>query len=82
MVVTSRCWFGRPVQWNLIKAVTDAITDTQRVWLDDSQIYQILATKSYGLSRFGCSVRIDADWLLENAAWCAGRSCDGLGFYP
>jgi Holliday junction resolvase RusA-like endonuclease len=46
---------------NLIKAVTDAITDTQQVWLDDSQIYQILATKSYALNASGCSVRIDAD---------------------
>jgi Holliday junction resolvase RusA-like endonuclease len=45
---------------NLIKAVTDAITDTQRVWLDDSQICQISATKSYALNASGCSVRIDA----------------------
>lgn len=45
---------------NLIKAVTDAITDTQRIWLDDSQICQISATKTYALNRFGCSVRIDA----------------------
>jgi crossover junction endodeoxyribonuclease RusA len=46
---------------NLIKAVTDAITDTQRVWLDDSQICAISATKSYALNACGCSVRIDAD---------------------
>ena len=46
---------------NLIKAVTDAITDTQRVWLDDSQICQISATKTYALNASGCSVRIDAD---------------------
>ena len=45
---------------NLIKAVVDAITDTQRVWLDDSQICQISATKSYALNASGCSVRIDA----------------------
>ena len=45
---------------NLIKAVVDAITDTQRVWLDDSQICQISATKSYALNAVGCSVRIDA----------------------
>jgi len=45
---------------NLIKAVIDAITDTQRVWLDDSQICQISATKSYALNASGCSVRIDA----------------------
>ncbi len=45
---------------NLIKAVTDAITDTQRIWLDDSQICQISATKTYALNRSGCSVRIDA----------------------
>jgi Holliday junction resolvase RusA-like endonuclease len=46
---------------NLIKAVTDAITDTQRVWLDDSQIYQITAVKTYALYASGCSVRINAD---------------------
>ena len=46
---------------NLIKAVTDAITDTQRIWLDDSQICQITATKTYALQRSGCSVRINAD---------------------
>lgn len=45
---------------NLIKAVVDAITDTQRVWLDDSQICQISATKSYALNASGCSVRINA----------------------
>ena len=45
---------------NLIKAVVDAITDTQRVWMDDSQICQISATKSYALNASGCSVRIDA----------------------
>lgn len=46
---------------NLIKAVTDAITDTQRVWLDDSQVYQITATKTYALQHSGCSVRINAE---------------------
>ena len=46
---------------NLIKAVTDAITDTQRIWLDDSQICQITATKTYALQHSGCSVRINAD---------------------
>lgn len=46
---------------NLIKAVTDAITDTQRVWLDDSQICTVSATKTYALNACGCSVRIDAD---------------------
>ena len=46
---------------NLIKAVTDAITDTQRIWLDDSQICHINATKSYALNASGCSVRIDAE---------------------
>jgi Holliday junction resolvase RusA-like endonuclease len=46
---------------NLIKAVTDAITDTQRIWLDDSQICQLTATKTYALQRSGCSVRINAD---------------------
>ena len=46
---------------NLIKAVTDAITDTQRVWLDDSQVYQITATKTYALQHSGCTVRINAD---------------------
>ena len=46
---------------NLIKAVTDAITDTQKVWLDDSQIYQITAVKTYALYASGCSVRINAD---------------------
>jgi Holliday junction resolvase RusA-like endonuclease len=46
---------------NLIKAVTDAITDTQRVWLDDSQICQITATKTYALQAIGCAVRISAD---------------------
>jgi crossover junction endodeoxyribonuclease RusA len=46
---------------NLIKAVTDAITDTQRIWLDDSQICRISATKTYALNATGCSVRIDAD---------------------
>jgi Holliday junction resolvase RusA-like endonuclease len=46
---------------NLIKAVTDAITDTQRVWLDDSQVCFISATKSYALDAVGCSVRISAE---------------------
>ena len=46
---------------NLIKAVTDAITDTGRIWADDRLIYQISATKSYALNASGCSVRIDAD---------------------
>jgi Holliday junction resolvase RusA-like endonuclease len=46
---------------NLIKAVTDAITDTQRVWIDDSQIYQITAVKTYALQQSGCSVRINAE---------------------
>ena len=46
---------------NLIKAVTDAITDTQRVWLDDSQICQITATKTYALQAVGCAVRISAE---------------------
>jgi Holliday junction resolvase RusA-like endonuclease len=46
---------------NLIKAVTDAITDTQRVWLDDSQIYEITATKTYALYQSGCSVSINAE---------------------
>ena len=46
---------------NLIKAVTDAITDTQRIWLDDSQICTVSATKTYALNASGCSVRIDAD---------------------
>ena len=45
---------------NLIKAVTDAITDTQRVWLDDSQIYEITATKTYAMNAVGCSVFISA----------------------
>ena len=46
---------------NLIKAVTDAITDTQKVWLDDSQIYQITAVKTYALYASGCSVSINAE---------------------
>ena len=46
---------------NLIKAVTDAITDTQKVWLDDSQIYQITAVKTYDLQQSGCSVSINAE---------------------
>jgi Holliday junction resolvase RusA-like endonuclease len=46
---------------NLIKAVTDAITDTQQVWLDDSQICQITATKTYALQAVGCAVRISAE---------------------
>ena len=46
---------------NLIKAVTDAITDTQKVWLDDSQICFISATKSYALDAVGCAVRISAE---------------------
>ena len=46
---------------NLIKAVTDAITDTQQVWLDDSQICQITATKTYALQAVGCAVRISSE---------------------
>ena len=45
---------------NLIKAVTDAITDTQRIWLDDSQICEITATKTYAMNAVGCSVFISA----------------------
>ena len=46
---------------NLIKAVTDAITDTQRVWLDDSQVYEIAASKIYGLKGTGCRVAINSE---------------------
>ena len=46
---------------NLIKAVTDAITDTQRVWLDDSQIWVIKASKTYALQAVGCAVKISAE---------------------
>ena len=46
---------------NLIKAVTDAITDTQRVWLDDSQICEITATKTYAINAVGCSVGIRSE---------------------
>jgi Holliday junction resolvase RusA-like endonuclease len=46
---------------NLIKAVTDAITDTQRIWLDDSQICEITATKTYAINAVGCSVGIRAE---------------------
>ena len=50
---------------NLIKAVTDAITDTQKVWLDDSQICEITATKTYALNAVGCSVRISCEKNVE-----------------
>jgi crossover junction endodeoxyribonuclease RusA len=46
---------------NLIKAVADAITDTQKVWLDDSQICEITGTKTYALYQSGCSVSINAE---------------------
>ena len=46
---------------NLIKAVTDAITDTERIWLDDSQICEITATKTYAIYAVGCSVFISAE---------------------
>ena len=46
---------------NLIKAVTDAITDTQKVWLDDSQICEITATKTYAINAVGCSVGIRSE---------------------
>ena len=46
---------------NLIKAVTDAITDTQRVWIDDSQVYEITARKIYGLNWTGCRVAINPE---------------------
>lgn len=46
---------------NLIKAVTDAITDTQTIWFDDSQICQIQATKTYATDRSSCSIRIWSD---------------------
>ena len=46
---------------NLIKSVTDAITDTQRIWLDDSQICEITATKTYAINAVGCSVGIRAE---------------------
>ena len=52
---------SKPDLDNLIKAVTDAITDTERIWLDDSQICTVSATKTYALNASGCSVRIDAD---------------------
>ena len=51
----------KPDLANLIKAVTDAITDTQRVWLDDSQIYEITARKIYGLKGTGCRVAINSE---------------------
>jgi Holliday junction resolvase RusA-like endonuclease len=46
---------------NLIKAVTDAITDTKKIWLDDSQICEITATKTYAMNAVGCSVFISAE---------------------
>jgi Holliday junction resolvase RusA-like endonuclease len=46
---------------NLIKSVTDAITDTQRIWLDDSQICEITATKTYAMNAVGCSMFISAE---------------------
>ena len=52
---------SKPDLDNLIKAVTDAITDTQKVWLDDSQICEISATKTYALQQSGCSVRINTE---------------------
>ena len=51
---------SKPDLDNLIKAVTDAITDTQRIWLDDSQICEITATKTYAITAVGCSVFISA----------------------
>ena len=52
---------SKPDLDNLIKAVTDAITDTQRIWLDDSQICEITATKTYAMNAVGCSVFISAE---------------------
>ena len=58
----ARIWHqNKPDIDNLIKAVTDAITDTQKVWLDDSQICEITATKTYGINAVGCSVSISAE---------------------
>jgi Holliday junction resolvase RusA-like endonuclease len=51
---------SKPDLDNLIKAVTDAITDTQHIWLDDSQICEITATKTYAMNAVGCSVFISA----------------------
>ena len=52
---------SKPDLDNLIKAVTDAITDTKQIWLDDSQICEITATKTYAMNAVGCSVFISAE---------------------
>lgn len=45
---------------NLTKAVMDALTDTKRVWRDDSQVQDLLVSKRYvgKLGATGCRIRI------------------------
>lgn len=43
---------------NLAKAVLDAITDTQRIWVDDAQVSSLIVSKQYALNEEGCKIRI------------------------
>lgn len=43
---------------NLAKAVLDAITESQRFWVDDSQIVSLRLTKQWTTGRPGCAIEI------------------------
>jgi Holliday junction resolvase RusA-like endonuclease len=39
----------RPDIDNLVKAVMDAVTDTELFWFDDSQVVELLVSKSWSM---------------------------------
>lgn len=43
---------------NLAKAVMDAISDTGKVWRDDSQVASMTLTKTYSHASHGCRIHI------------------------
>jgi Holliday junction resolvase RusA-like endonuclease len=53
------CWpTTAPDLDKLLRLVDDAITDAGVVWLDDAQVVEIRARKTYAAGTPGCSIRI------------------------
>lgn len=49
----------KPDADNLAKAVLDAISDTQRVWVDDAQVVQLAVSKSWTSGESGLQLEIE-----------------------
>lgn len=50
----------KPDADNLAKAVLDAISDTQRVWVDDAQVVQLAVSKSWTSGESGLQLEIES----------------------